>query len=1008
MSTGERKRVSVLFCDIVGSTGLAERSGAEAMRELLDRFVAIAVAEVERLGGTVNAFLGDGFMALVGVPASREDHAERAVLMGLALRDRLREGVPVIAGETPIAVRIGINSGLVVVGAVGGERAVGYTAIGDTTNVAARLQSIAGPGEVIISEATARLLDPRFALDVLGPIEIRGRAEPVDAYRVASAGPGPSTPVATRPAGSFVGRHEQMRVMRDLLNRVRLREGQVATLVGDPGMGKTRLLHEFRHLLAMEEIPYCEGRCRSHGQATPYLPLMDAVRQVAGIDAHDPPERVVAGVSAALRERGVGDEEHTPFLTQLLGVPGPRSSSSELSSGAVRARTFTALRMILQPPSDRLAVLAIEDVQWIDRSSREFLTLLAERIAGAPLLLLTTQRPGRSPPWLGLSYSTQIALGRLGPALAREVVRGAAGREVDEEALEVIVQRADGNPFFLEELARHLDEGGGVVPDTVQGVLGARIDRLSEQARVVLQAASVLGREFPPPLLEAVLPEVELASPLDELARHEFLVERTTPSGSLVVFKHGLTQEVAYDGLLTPRRQALHAAAGAALEGALAGRVDASLDRLSYHFARAGQPDRAVGYLARLAAAAAAGHAHGEAARALQAALGQAGMLPPDQRDATSIDLTLALVESLYFLGRLEECRALLVEQDERVGRGAAPAVAARHRFHLAHILSHLGDTEGADREARRAVEEAERSGAAEEAGKAHYVLAREGAWRGRYHAGIKHGHAAVDLLQRAGARWWLAYARCWEAANRALVGDFPRALEGAAAAQEIGEALGDVRVQAYALGMAGWFEAMRGEGPAAVDLARRGLELAPDPLVRALDTAVLGLGLHESGAHETAIETLGEAIEQMGRFGYRRLVSWYTAWRAEARLAAGDVDGAAADAREALAGSLTHGSPWGAAYAERTLGRAAVRQGRPADGEEQLRLALAGFERIEARLDAAVTYGDLAHAARAAGRGDAAQEGVAVARGMLAALAAPVRSRRLDEPLAGPGRAVA
>lgn len=682
----------------------------------------------------------------------------------------------------------------------------------------------------------------------------------------------------------------------------------MVSLIGEPGIGKSRLLAEFQAVLSSAGIECLQGRCRSYGEIIPYLPLIEIVQQAVGVSSADSPDTVRTCSGNALAAAGLEPSERLPYLLDVLGAANGEPVLAQLSSGAIRARTFETMRLLLLASGQPL-VLAIEDVQWIDRTSEEFLSMLAERGAGRPLLLVTTQRPGRRLRWMELSHANQIALGRLRAEDARTVARAHAGAEVGDDVLSAIVERADGNPLFLEELARDIAGVDGHdpsrVPHTVQDVLSARIDRLSESGRRVLRAASVLGRTFAPTLLAELLPETDLAEALDEVARQELLVERPGPTGPMLTFRHALTQEVAYDGLLLTRRRTLHARAGAALERLYEGRTDDALERLAHHFSHSDRPDIAVEYLTRLAAAAAARHANAESAKILEEALRQAAALPADRRELAVVELTLALVSSLYFLGRLERCRLLLLDQSTRVETLGDTSMVARHRFLLAHTLSHLDDWEGAERASLLAISVGERSGHLAEVGKAHYVLTRESVWRARYRIGVEHGARAVHLLEGAAQRWWLAYANSWLATNFAFLADFPSAFESAARASALGEALGDHRIQAYVNGHAGWFEALRGEGRRAIHRAQRALELATDPLGSALATAVLGLGLREVGDHEAAAAALSRAIDDMERFGYRRLVCWYTAGRAESWLGRGELDTAASDARQALAAEL-------------------------------------------------------------------------------------------------------
>jgi class 3 adenylate cyclase len=380
VARGEHKPVSALFCDIVDSTGTAERIGSEAMHRMLDRFFCIALEEVERYGGTIDKFLGDGFLALVGVPQAHEDHARRAVLAALALRRRLaEEWSETEAGPAP-RIRMGINTGTVLIGTMGGERQSDYTAVGDTTNVAARLQSLAQPGEILASEATVRLVAGYAHLEEIGPVALRGRSSTVCVHRVLGVGPrrSPLDGVVPRSLTPFVGRDSQLAALLDVLARVREGHGQAVGIVAEPGMGKSRILLELRLSLAGERLTLLEGRCLSFGAATPYLPVLDIVRANCGITADDPPDAVRGKVTFALVEVDMDPERWAPFLLHLLGEAEGTESVGGLSPEAVRARTFETIRtMCLQGSWVRPIVLVVEDMHWVDPSSEALLLTLA-------------------------------------------------------------------------------------------------------------------------------------------------------------------------------------------------------------------------------------------------------------------------------------------------------------------------------------------------------------------------------------------------------------------------------------------------------------------------------------------------------------------------------------------------------------------------------------------------------------------------------------------------------
>lgn len=954
--------MTVLFCDIVDSTGLTERRGAEEMQGLLGGFFEMAVSEVERYGGTVNKFLGDGFMALVGVPAAHEDHARRAVLAALAIQERLRRGRDDAHGPQ-LRVRMGLNTGRTLVGSLGAGRTLDYTVVGDTANVAARLQQSAEPQTIVISDATARLVAGHVHLEPLGDVEVRGRTAPVTAFRVTGVAPRRPAPApGDRPALSpFVGRSRHLAALHGLFEEACEGQGQVVGVVGEPGIGKTRLVTEFRRALSDARATLLEGRCLSYGRATPYLPLIDALRANCAISEGDVAEVTEMKVRAGLSEVGLDPDDRAPVLLHLLGVSRGTGPLADVSAEAVKIRTFdTLLQMSLRGARRRPLVIVIEDLQWVDRTSEEFLARLADDLAAEPMMLLATYRPGYQPPWAGHSYATQLSLPRLAPDHCRELVGSLLPSRVADDA-EVVVRRGEGNPFFLEELARAVQGRNGgedtPVPDTVEGVLMARIDRLPGEARRALRTASVLGREFSPQLLGLVWEGAGLESHLAELRRLEFLQELGDRDEPRYAFTHALIQEVAYESLLSTRRRAVHAGAARALESLHRGRLEQVYDRLADHWYRAGEAEPAVEFLSRFAEQAASAYAHPEASQALRKALTQVGHLPQEARGRRRTELVLALARSLYFMGRFDESIALLSEHEREASQLADPRVAGPYRFWLAHTQSHLGQGHlEAVRHAEAALAEARRAGDAGTAGRAHYVLSREGFWSGELAAGAEHGRQAVQWLERAGERWWLAQSHSWWGINLFQQGDFEAALGQAAQAGELGRALGDRRLEGYAAFLSGWFRTTRGEWDAGIRDCTRSLELSPDPLSGSLARCILGFAYREKGDHALAIEHLERAIDEQTAFGYRRNTGMLEVWRGEAHLSLGDPEEATRHARVALEAGRRMGTRVVEAAARRALGRIAAAAGDLAGAEAQLADALARFDAVGARFESGVT----------------------------------------------------
>jgi class 3 adenylate cyclase/tetratricopeptide (TPR) repeat protein len=584
---GERKQVSVLFCDIVRSSALAAELGPEEFHLVIDRFFQVALGEVHRYEGTVNQFLGDGFMALFGAPIAHEDHARRAVLAALG-----------ITARAEVQVRIGINSGLVVVGTIGDDLRVDYTAFGDTTVLAARLQAAAEPGAVLVSQRTADLVRGYFQLAEVAPVQVKERR--VHPLRVTGLGPRTARIAASDELSPFTGRDRELAEMQRLLEVVAGGEGQVVGLVGDPGLGKSRLALEFRRL-AEPGAAVLEGRCLSYGTTIAYLPLFELVRNACGIAADDAPD--VVGTKIELRFKALElDVSLAQYLRHAFGLPTGDEGLAGLDPQAIRSRTFEALRWLLVAEAARRPlVVLIEDLHWIDQTSEDFLAGFTGDLPSVPVMLLVTYRPGYSPPWAGKSFTSQLALRPL-PAAASEMIVTSILDRGDPAEAAAIAGRGEGNPFFLEELARATRDQGaderGAVPETVQQVLAARIDRLTADQKAALQMAAVLGREFSLDLAEEIWDgEGPLQARLQELKGLEFLLERHGAAARTFVFRHGLTREVAYDGMLQARRRQLHGRAGAALEHSQPNRFE-QCELLAYHYSHSADPARAIPYLA--------------------------------------------------------------------------------------------------------------------------------------------------------------------------------------------------------------------------------------------------------------------------------------------------------------------------------------------------------------------------------------------------------------------------
>ena len=677
---GERKQVSVLFCDIVRSTALAAKLGPEEFHLAIDRFFGVALTEVHQYEGTINQFLGDGFMALFGAPIAHEDHARRAVLAALGIMARAQ-----------LTIRIGINSGLVVVGRIGDDLRVDYTAFGDTTVLASRLQTAAAPGAVLLSQRTADLVRGYFRLEAVAPVQVKERT--VHPLRVIGLGTRTGRITAGDELSPFTGRDHELAELRRTFDAAADGEGQVVGLAGDPGLGKSRLALEFCRV-AQDRATVIVGRCLSYGASIPYLPLFELVRNACGITVGDATDLMTAKIDLWVKALEL-EVSLAHYLRHAFIVTDGDHGLTDLDPLAIRNRTFDALvRLLVAEAARRPLVVLVEDLHWIDQTSEDFLAGLADELPSVPIMLLATYRPGYSPPWTGKSFASQLALRPLSAAASKAIVASVLA-STDRAAAAAIAGRGEGNPFFLEELARAARDratgaADGTVPETVQEVLAARIDRLSADQKAALQVAAVLGREFSLELAEEVWNgTVTVEGLLQELKGLEFLRERLGSVERTFVFKHALTREVAYDGLLQARRRQLHGRAGAALEESAASQRFEHCELLAYHYSRSAEPARAIPYLVAAGDRARDRYANEEAITVYN----QATRLIEDAGGDRWTDTYGAVCESLgRVLVRLSRHDAAI----EAYTKGLAAARDAFQKVHL-HVLCSEAE-EGAHR----------------------------------------------------------------------------------------------------------------------------------------------------------------------------------------------------------------------------------------------------------------------------------------------------------------------
>jgi transcriptional regulator with AAA-type ATPase domain/tetratricopeptide (TPR) repeat protein len=949
------------------------------------RALDVAEEKIHAFGGRVEERTAEGLLGTFGLEPV-EDAPRRAAHAALATakavdREDASGGVRLALHVAPVAVGRDVRGPRSDPGSRGEPRAA-----------LDALLAAAPPGAIVVSPAAVPFLARRFQMappaGPAGPWRLVGHGR-------AALGEAGGTP--------FVGRRFHLELLHAHLETSARGHGQVLGVVGDVGIGKSRLVAEFRRSLAGREVTCVEATCPSHGAAIPYLPIAELLREVAGVEETDGADAVAAKVRRTLTAAGVEPDASAPYLLQLLGLREAAERLAALTPEAVRSRTLETLRhLTLGTARRRPLVLVVEDLQWIDRSSEECVAALVDDLVGAAVMLVATYRPGHRPPWIDRSYSTQIALPPLSPEESRAVVRARARGAVPDALADRILARAEGNPFFLEELCRAMEEAADPeavpVPETIEEVLLARIERLPEAPRRLLQLASVLGRVVPAPLMRAVWSGPGPLEPaLAPLLAAELLHQRAGRDEPAYAFRHAMIQEIAAASLTPEQRRHLHGAAGAALERLHATRPEEVYDELARHYAAAAEPAKAVEYLGRLAEQAARGFAHEEAVRALRDALGHARQLPADVRDRRGLELVLRMPSSLLPLGRVQEILELLLPEEARLAQIGDPALTGPYHFLLGRAFSFLGDRAQATQHARRAIVEATRCDDDSTTGKAYGLLALEAVLSGQALQAVEHARRAVVRLERTGERSWLADAHWLMGASYVQIGEFAAALAAEEAARTLGEAIGDQRVQASAAWVTGIVRIAMGDHDAGLERCEAAVRLAPDPLNVAITTGWLGFARVEVGDGDRALPLLEEAVRLLNQFRFREFEGWFTVFLAEAQRLRGDVERAEETAARALAVTTRARFLTGVGWAHLALGRIALARADLARADARLAEALRVFVTTHSRYEIGRVHIDLGAVARARGNRETAAKHLGEAFALFDLLGVPRYVARIE-----------
>jgi class 3 adenylate cyclase/tetratricopeptide (TPR) repeat protein len=697
---GERKQVTVLFADLKGSMELLADRDPEEAREILDPVIEHMMEAVHRYEGTVNQVMGDGIMALFGAPLAHEDHAVRACYAALRMQEAIRRYTEEMRRSRGIEVqiRVGLNSGEVVVRSVGSDLRMDYSAVGQTTHLAARMEQFAPPGGIRLTAETLRLAEGFVQVNSLGPIPVKGMAEPVEVFELTGAAAIRTRLQAARARGftRFVGREAEMEQIRQAAEQARRGRGQVVAVIGDPGVGKSRLFHEFLQSHHRQGWLVLEASSVSYGKATAFLPLADLLRGYFRIDDRDDTRGVRAKVTGTVLTLDRSLEDVVPAVLWLLNALAPDDASLAVEPVQRRQRAVDGIkRLLLRESRVQPLLLVFEDLHWLDAETQAVLDRLVEGLPTASVLLAVNYRPEYRHNWGGKTYYRQLRIDPLAPENAHELLQALLGGDASVEPLKpLLIERTEGNPLFLEESVRTLVETRALtgdpgayrltrpleaiqVPATVQAILAARIDRLRPELKRLLQAASVVGKDVPVALLGSIteMTDDDLRGALTELQAAEFLYETRLFPDLEYTFKHALTHEIAYGGLLQDRRRGLHATLVEVLERVYADRLFEQVELLAHHALRGDLTAKAVRYLRQAGEKSLDRSASREAVGFFETALGLLAGLPE-----TADTLSDAL-----------DIRILLGPALMTLKGAAAPEVAAVYRD-AQELLERLGD----------------------------------------------------------------------------------------------------------------------------------------------------------------------------------------------------------------------------------------------------------------------------------------------------------------------------
>jgi class 3 adenylate cyclase/tetratricopeptide (TPR) repeat protein/ribosomal protein L40E len=1066
---GERKLVTVLFSDVANYTSMAEKLDPEEVHQIMDGCFKMLMEEIHRHEGTINQFTGDGVMAIFGAPVAHEDHAQRACHAALSIQKAIGEYGENVKRDCGVEfkMRIGLNTGPVVVGAIGDDLRMDYTAIGDTTNLAARMENLAKPGDIVVSKGTHRLVREFFELESLGKVEVKGKDELQEAYGLIKAGEISTKIEAAIAKGltRFVGRTNSMADLMEVCGKFRSGSGQVVGVVGEAGVGKSRLLLEFKNLLPRGEFTYLQGRCLHFGGAMAYLPVVDILKSYFDIKEADREFIIKKKMKEKILQLDERLQGVLPPFEDLLSLKVEDEAYLNLEPKHKRVVVFEAIRdLLIRESQNRPLVLAVEDLHWIDKTSEEFLSYLIGWLTSTPILLILLYRPEYTHQWGSKSYYNRIGLEQLTTKSSAELVKAILeGAEVVPELKELILSRTGGNPLFLEEFTHSLIENGSIerkdnqyvltrkasdiqIPDTIQGIIAARMDRLEDNLKRTMQVASVIGRDFAFRILQIITGmREELKSYLLNLQGLELIYEKSLFPELEYIFKHALIQEVAYNSLLLRRRKEIHEKIGKAIEQIYPERLEEFYEMLAYHYYEGEDWAKALEYLAKAGDKFAAAYANQEALDSYAKALEVCEILGESTLETSGevakrrgwVNITIG-----DFTAAIEDFNRMLA---------TARRLGNRHLEGMA--LAYRGRAEHHNHEVETSVETLKAALAVAEEGfedvrffvsitlGAHFLiynrhieakpllleaekLASEvddpfilgwwsvvGSlwlyWEGRFDEALRFQARWHGAIRRGGVTFLM---NSWvEALARIGKGEYERALALLQDMLDTAERMGDIFWRARALNTIGWLNGELQDHRQAMEWNMQGVEVAREAAIPNLEVEInarLNLGdnllaLDRLDVAEEHFQKVEEEVQNprpqdlwmLWRYSQHLFHSYGELW-----LARGNLDKAMQYADECLALAEQSNSQRNVVKSHRLRAQVFLAQSKLPEAEKELSIALRVAQQVGNPTQLWKTYAVLGDLLQAQGRPDDARQAYSDAVSVIEEVAAGLKDKLLRD----------